>query len=152
MKILISELRGLFKNNLEVVLLIFLIILAGISTQIYNINKKETGHNYLKLINNTYFQQTLNHVFENLEPKFNNIEHIVKPGENYEKILNIYSVPQGEIKKLMSALLKQKSFTNLKANQIVNLTLDKSKNNEITKVIFPASKTIKVILTKNNIA
>ena len=151
MKILISELRGLFKNNLEVVLLIFLIILAGISTQIYNINKKETGHNYLKLINNTYFQQTLNHVFENLEPKFNNIEHIVKPGENYEKILNIYSVPQGEIKKLMSALLKQKSFTNLKANQIVNLTLDKSKNNEITKVIFPASKTIKVILTKNNI-
>ena len=72
------------KNN-SLFLLLGLIIITIISTQIYNINKKKINNNYLNLINNTYFQKNLKHILNNLEPRYQTIEHKISSGEKIWK-------------------------------------------------------------------
>ena len=148
MKILFDQLNQIIKKNVEVGLLVLLVLISGISTTIYNHNKEKVDNNYINLLNNTYFQKSLNHVFENLEPKFRNIEHKVGAGQNLTNILLNYKVPLKEIDFLKKKIFQEKNY-NLKVNQIIKFTLDKSKQNKIVKYNFPLSKTIKIQLSRS---
>ena len=68
------------KKNIELFFLALLIFVSVVSTQTYNNNKKQTVQNYLDLINNSYFKKTLEHVFNNLNPKYVDIEHKIAEG------------------------------------------------------------------------
>ena len=77
MKIYIHKIQKLISKNIEFFLLFILIIIAGTSTQIYNFNKEKTIQNFISLSNNIYFQKSLEHIFNNLKPKYRNISHKV---------------------------------------------------------------------------
>ena len=149
MKILFASIQTLFKRNFEVWLLVLLIIVSGVGTQVYNLNKKEIGNNYFKLINNSYFQQSLGHVFENLEPKLKNIEYKIKQGDTFAKVMKIHNVPNNEIAKINKILANDKNFENLRVNQKIIFTLDKSKENIILKYVYPATRTLKIELIRD---
>ena len=102
MRIHLNKIQVKIKKNLELILLSFLILVTITSTQIYNLNKKQINKNFYKLINNTYFQKNLKHIFDGLEPRYEITEHIVKQGETLDKILKKYQLPENEIKKLNS--------------------------------------------------
>ncbi len=70
----------IIKKNLQFSFLLILILISIISTQIYNLNKKKINQNYINLINNSYFKKNLKYFFENLEPRYVDIEHIVSKG------------------------------------------------------------------------
>ena len=147
-KLFTNNLLSIIKRNLEISALIILILLSAVSTQIYNYNKKQIGDNYFKLLNNTYFQQSLAHILSNVEPRLNNVEHKVRPGDTINKIMLLYEIPILEIEKIRIILLKDKTIGRLKTNQILKFTIDKSNNNSLIRLVYPSSKTRKIELTK----
>ena len=63
MKNNLQKLRILIKKNREIFLLIILSFISILSMQLYNSEKNQKKQNYSDLINNTYFQKTINHIF-----------------------------------------------------------------------------------------
>ena len=120
--------------------------------RVYNVNKNVINQNYINLINNSYFQKGIKHVFDNLKPKFVNITHKVSKGETFNKILDSHQIPKSEIQKIIKILSKENKLNKLKTNQIIIFTIDRSKNNKITHLLFPVSRTKKIQLTKDSIS
>jgi len=149
MKIYIKKIQKLMSKNIEFFLLFLLIVIAGASTQIYNFNKEKTVENFIALSNNIYFQKTLEHIFNNLEPKYKNITHKVSRGESFNSILKKYGASDKEIRKINTTFLKFKNKNNLKINQVIKFTIEQSENNEITYLLYPISKTKKIEISRN---
>ena len=136
------------KTNKELVILVILFFSSIIITQIYNSNKKKIDLNYINLINNTYFQKSLKHVFNNLEPKYIIIEHKITNGETFNKVLNQYKVPEYEVRNLKKYLTKNYNYNKLQNNSIFKFTIDQSENRKIVKFVYPLSKTKRIQLTR----
>ena len=132
------------KKNTEIFLLIILLMISTVILQFYNFQNEKTDKEYLKVLRNTYFKKTLNHVFFNLSPKYEEIDHTVLGGQSLEKILRDLSVGDSEIKKIFS-VIKKKDFNKIRANQTINIVLDNSdkKNKKILSLLIPISKTKK---------
>ena len=145
----IPSFKKAISKNIGPLLLGTLIVLSIVTTQIYNLNKKTINNNYIDLINNTYFQKTINHGLNNLSPKFKNIEHKILPGESFAKILKIYEIPELEINKVNKALSKKNNLNKLKTNQILKFTIDQSKNNQVVSFLYPLSRTKRIQLSKD---
>ena len=149
MKFKLPKIRAIIKKNLEFTFLLILLIATIISVRVYNVNKNVINQNYINLINNTYFQKGIKHVFDNLNPKFVTINHKISKGETFHKILNNYQIPKSEIQKVIKILSKENKLNTLKTNQIIQFTIDRSNNNKITNLLFPVTRTKKIQLTRN---
>jgi len=150
MKYSLTKIYGLFKRNFLIFLLVVTISLSGITIQTYQYYKIQKKENFLKILNNIYFKKTLTHVFDNFNPRYILIKHVVSPGETLAKILKSYEIPDAEINKINKELNKKKNKHKLKINQIIKFTIDKYNNTtKITDLLFPISKTKKIQLVKN---
>ena len=105
--------------------------------------------NYKNLINNIYFQKSINQIFDNLVPRYKNIDHKISNGETFNKILNSYSIPNEEINQIKKKLNSDYDINNLKPNLKIKITIDQSNNKKITSFLFPVSRTEKIQLTRN---
>jgi len=141
-------LKTIKKRN-ELIFLLILVLISIISTQFYNNQKKITDQKYINLLNNLYFQKSINHIFNNLSPKYIDINHKISQGETFDKILSSYFVSEEEIIKVKNNLNDSVDLNNLKANQILKFTVDQSKNKHVTSFLFPISRTEKIQLTRN---
>jgi murein DD-endopeptidase MepM/ murein hydrolase activator NlpD len=148
-KLKLEKLKKLFKRNLDFLLLSLLMTITILNTTIYNNNKKQIHENYKDTINNIYFQKTINHIFNNLTPRYKSINHKISSGETFDKILTNYSIINDEIIKIKKKLNLDYNLNNLKTNLDIKLTVDKSSNGKITSFIFPVSRTEKIQLTRN---
>ena len=137
------------KKNKELFILVVLFIASIIITQIYNSNKKKIDLNYINLINNIYFQKSLHSVFDSLNPKYINIEHKIKSGENFNKVLSQYKIPKYEIKNIQRYLSKYYKLNKLKSNSVLKFTIDQSKNKRIISFLYPLSRTKKLQLNRS---
>ena len=72
-------------KNLEFIFVLILIVVSIIITMIYNVSRSNSEKQYSQLLNNLYFQKTLENVFNNFSPKYLNIEHLVKKNETLMK-------------------------------------------------------------------
>ena len=63
------------QKNLELFFVLLLILISIAITQIYNASREVSKKEYINLINNLYFQKTVNNIFENFESRFLNIDH-----------------------------------------------------------------------------
>ena len=95
-----NKIIKIIKKNIEITLLFLLLLITILSTNIYNSQKKLIDENYRDLINNIYFQKSISQIFDNLIPRYKNIDHKISSGENFDKILNNYSIPNEEINKI----------------------------------------------------
>ena len=137
------------KKNLEIPFLFLLVIVTITSTTFYNNSKKQINKNYKDVINNIYFQKTINHIFDNLTPRYKSISHKISSGETFDKILNVYSIANDEIVKIKNELKSDYNLNNLKTTLAIKLTIDESNNKKITSFVFPVSRTKKIQLTRN---
>ena len=94
---MINKFRKKLRKNTEITALGLLLLITILSTTYYNYNKKKIYDNYKNIINNVYLKKTVNHIFNNLEPRFKKISHKIKDGETFDKILELYSVNKSEI-------------------------------------------------------
>ena len=137
------------KNKNEIFALSLLIIITISFTSYYNFTKKKINNNYREIINNIYFKKTVNHFFNNLEPKFKKIRHQIEIGETFDNILNQYSINKKEIQNIKNKLSKKINLNKLNTNQKIYLTIDQS-NNSIKEFILQISNKERVLLTRNN--
>ena len=104
---MIKKIKIKIKKNLEIFCLILALLITVTFTSYYNFNKKKIMNSYGDLLENVYFKKSINHLFNNLEPRFKKIEHIVDVGETFDKILEQYSVNKFEIQQIKNELSKK---------------------------------------------
>ena len=145
----LNNIQKLIKRNTEIAFLLLLIMITITSTTFYNNKKITISENYKTTINNIYFKKTINHIFNNLSPRYKSINHKISKGETFDRILNNYSVPVDEINKIKNILNKDYNLNNLKTNLIIKFRIDESNNRKITTFLFPISRTEKIQLNRN---
>ena len=145
----LNKLKNQINKNMEIFFLFLLLIITITSTTFYNSKKIVVNENYREIVNNIYFQKSINHIFDNFSPRYRVIEHKVLQGEGFDKILRNYSIPDNEIAKIKKTLNSSFNLNNLKATSILKFTIDQSDNNNVTTFVFPVSRTEKIQLTKN---
>ena len=136
------------KKNFELFTLIFIIILSTLLISYFNYNKKESVKIYSDFTDNIYLKKTLNHIINNLEPKYLKIKHKVKSGETFDKILKTYSIENKEIIKIKNSLKEKVNLNKLNTKQVIQFNIDKT-DNKISEFTFQISSTQKIFLKRN---
>jgi murein DD-endopeptidase MepM/ murein hydrolase activator NlpD len=144
-----NKIIKIIKKNIEITFLYLLLLITISSTTFYNKKKILIDENYKNLINNIYFQKSINQIFDHLVPRYKNIDHKISSGETFDKILNNYSIPNEEINQIKKKLNSDYDINNLKPNLEIKITIDQSNNKRITSFLFPVSRTEKIQLTRN---
>ena len=119
----LNKVTKTIKKNTE---LVFLFLLMGItiaSTTFYNNNKIKINENYKDIVNNIYFKKSINHIFQNLTPRYKSIDHKISKGETFDKILNNYLIPIDEITLIKKKLTTDYNLDNLKTNLNIKFIL-----------------------------
>ena len=93
----LKKIPKFFRIKKEISFLFLLVIITIASTSFYNNNKKLVNQNYKDVVNNIYFQKTINYIFDNLSPRYKSINHKISNGETFDKILDSYSITNDEI-------------------------------------------------------
>ena len=142
-----KKIKYKIRKNIEFFILIGLIIITVTSTTFFNYKKNTNTNNYNNFINNIYLKNTLNHIFNNLEPKYKKINHKIKKGETFDKILNNYSIDKKEVVAIKKSLTKKVNLNKLNTKQSIYFSLDQT-NNKIKEFTFKISNTEKIYLTR----
>tara|TARA_Y100000992_G_scaffold27837_1_gene15610 strand:+ start:264 stop:1544 length:1281 start_codon:yes stop_codon:yes gene_type:complete len=132
----------------EIFALGFLIVIAVISTSYFNHTKSKITNNYKEILYNVYFKKSLNNLFNNLEPKFKKVSHVVRNGETLSSILENYSIEKEEVQIIKNKLSKKVNLNKLKTNQKIHFIVDQSQNS-IKEFIFQISNKERILLTRN---
>ena len=143
-----KKLKTKIGKKSEIFALSLLVIITIVSTSYYNFNKKKIFSNYKNLISNIYLKKTINHLFDNLEPKFKKINHKILQGETFDSILDSYSISKKEISEIKNKLSKKVNLNKLNTSHKIKFTIDQS-NNVVKNFIFQISNTEKVFLTRD---
>ena len=141
--------QKLIKKNAGTKFLFLLLVITIVFTTSYNDNKKKVNENFKDVVSNIYFQKTIKHIFNNLEPRYRNINHQISSGETFYKILKSYSISKNEIIKIKDNLNSDYNLNNLKTNLDIKFTVDEVNDKIITSFIFPISKIKKIELSRN---
>ena len=145
-KFILSKIK--IQKNLELLFVLLLILISIAITNIYNSSREVSKKEYINLINNLYFQKTVNNIFENFETRFLNINHKVTKNQTLSNIFKIYKIPNSEINLILKSFNKKDKIKNLKVNNIVKISIDKYEN-KVLNIILPISRSKKIELTRN---
>ena len=145
---MLKNLKNKLKKNFEIFGLISLIVITAIFTSLFNYKKNLSNNTYNSFVDNIYFKKTLNHIIENLDPKYKKIKHKIKPGETFDKILENYAIEKKEIIKIKNSLKGKVNLNKLNTNQIILFTIDKTKN-KIEEFTYQTSNTQKIFLKRD---
>ena len=145
---MLNKIKIKIKNKNEIFALVLLLFITIVSTTYYNYTKTKIKNNYKNIINNIYFKKTINHLFDNFEPKFKKVRHQIEPGETFDKILNKYSIKKSEIEEIKKKLSNKINLNKLNTTQKILFTVDQS-NNSISKFIFHISNKERILLSKD---
>ena len=145
---MLKNLQTVIKKNFEILGLIILIFITVIFTSYFNSKKNFNEKTYNNFIDNVYFKKTLNHIFDNLDPKYKKIKHKIKSGETFDKILEGYLIEKSEIIKIKNSLKKKVNLNKLNTKQIIQFSLNKT-NNKIEEFTYQISNTQKIYLRRN---
>ena len=144
---MLKDLKNKIRKNIQIFVLIFLITITVASTSYFNFKKNNT-QKYNNFIDNIYFKKTLNHIINNLEPKYKKVKHKIKAGETFDKILESYLIEKSEIIKIKKSLKNKVNLNKLNTKQTIQFNLDKT-NNKIDEFIYQTSNTQKIVLKRN---
>ena len=142
MNFYLKAIQQKMRSNYEVFFVILLVLISVVITQLYNESKNIYQKRYINLINNLYFQKTINHIIEEINPKFEYIEHKVSNNESLNSIFTKYNVKNSEVN-LIRNNTKNISFKNLRINQKIKFTIDRT-NNSIVELDLQINEVKKI--------
>ena len=145
---MLNKLKDKLKNNTEIFALTLLVIITIFFTSYYNHVKSKILDNYKTSLNNIYLKKTINHILDNLEPRFRKIDHRILPGETFNNILEKYGMNKKEISEIKKKVSEKTNLNKLKTDQKIQFIVDQS-NNKIKEFIYQLSNTEKIYLTRN---
>jgi murein DD-endopeptidase MepM/ murein hydrolase activator NlpD len=146
---MLKKISSKIKKKIEFFPLVAVIIITIALTNYFNHEKKVNKKNYNNFIDNVYLKKTLNHIIDNLEPKYKRIKHKIKSGETFDKILDEYEINKDEIIEIKNSLSKKVNLNKMNTKQVIQFSLDQT-DNKIKEFTFQVSNTEKIYLTRNN--
>ena len=146
LKFILSKIK--IQKNLELFFVLLLILMSVAITNVYNASREVSKKEYINLINNLYFQKTINNIFKNFDSRFLNINHKVSKNQTLSSIFKSYKIPNAEINLILKSFNKKDKIKNLKLNEIIKINMDKYEN-KVLKIILTVGKTKKIELTRN---
>ena len=114
------------KGNRTIILLTLLMIVTIIAMNYHNYKKNKNETNIKNLINNIYFKKTLSSIFDQVKPKYQRVNHVVLKGQSLSNIFEKYNVNKDELKIIRKSLIKKYKINNLKINDLIEFTVDRS--------------------------
>ena len=139
---------NLKKGNKVIIALTLIMLLTVITTSYHNHKKKINESNLKNLLNNVYLKKTLSNIFNQLDPKYEKIEHLISKGDSLSNIFDQYYVDRNDLQLLKKDYFKKNKINNLKINDILEFTIDRS-TQKIIELSYPISKTKKLYLVRN---
>ena len=146
---MLKKFSNKIKKKLQFFPLVAVILVTISLTSYFNYAKNFNKKNYNNFLDNIYLKKTLNHIINNLEPKYRKIEHQIKLGETFDKILSDYAIDKGEIIEIKNSLSKKINLNKMNTKQVIQFNLDQT-DNKIKEFTFQVSNTEKIYLTRNN--
>ncbi|MBC8295380.1 MAG: peptidoglycan DD-metalloendopeptidase family protein [Pelagibacterales bacterium] len=134
-------LHKIIKNNLYLILLIFLLFFTILITNFYSISKKNNENNLINFLNNSYLKKSLNLIVNNLTPKFSYIDFKVEKGDTFEKIVKQLNLSPTEKELVVNKLSKFKFVNNLYKGQKISFKINNSKPIKVFEISIEKSKT-----------
>ena len=131
----------IIKNNIYLIVLIFLLFFTILITNFYTINKKNNENNLINFLDNSYLKKSLNLIFDNLTPKFSYIDHEVEKGDTFEKIVKQLNLSATEKELIVNKLSKFKFVNNLYKGQNISFKINNSKPIKVFEISIEKSKT-----------
>ena len=135
------HLHKFLKNNIYLILLIFLLFLTILITNFYSINNKKNENDLLNFLNNSYLDKSLNLIVNNLSPKFTYTDFKIDKGDTFEKILKQLNIPLVEKELIIKELSKFKFVNKLYKNQKISFKLNNSNPIKVEEISIEKSKT-----------
>ena len=143
-----KNLKYKIKKKIEIFALIGLIITTVLVTSYFNHQKKVRISAYNNIIENIYLKKTLNHIIENLEPKYFKVKHKISQGETFDKILEKYLIDKDEVNKIKNSLKKKIDLNKLNTSQTIFINIDKT-TNKVIEFNYQISNTQKISLKRS---
>jgi len=140
----------IIKNNLYLILLIFLLFFTILITNFYSINKKKNQDNLINFLNNSYLKKSLNLIVNNLTPKFSYIDFEVEKGDTFEKVVKKLNLPLTEKELIVNQLSKFKFVNKLYKGQKISFKINNSIPIEVFEISIEKSKTKTFIFNRKD--
>tara|TARA_Y100000590_G_scaffold464373_1_gene633647 strand:+ start:127 stop:1425 length:1299 start_codon:yes stop_codon:yes gene_type:complete len=142
-------LQNIIKRFGHVLLLIFVLVFAIISSNYYTNFKKNEIKNFEKLLSNIYLQKTITSFLNEVNPRYETIVYQIKYGDSISNILDKLNIPLNEKKILLQEISKNKKLSKLNQNQNIELIIDNKFPIKVLKLTISVTKTKNVNFTRN---
>ena len=140
----------IIKNNVYLILLIFLLFLTILITNFYSINKKKNESDLINFLNNSYLKKSLKLVVNNLTPKFSYVNFEVEKGDTFARIVKQLNLPITERELVINKLSKVKFINKLYRGQKISFKLNNSKPIKVVEISIEQSKTKTIIFNRKD--
>tara|TARA_Y100000590_G_scaffold362303_1_gene419427 strand:- start:470 stop:1768 length:1299 start_codon:yes stop_codon:yes gene_type:complete len=144
-----TKISKLIQNNIHIIGLIVLVLIAFLSTTYYSSYKKTQIESFQKALGNIYLKKTILSLSENLNPRFENINIEIKDNDTFEKILKNLEIPETEVKKILKNISKFKTLNKVYKTQKISFKIDREKPEKVLEFSIQKSKTKKILFSRN---
>ena len=124
--------------------LFLLLTISVLVTNFYESNKNSQYDNFIKTLDNLYFQKTITKITSKLQNRFTEFEYLVKEGDNYETIINQLKISKKEKNIFLETIKKNKDIKILRPNQKISFTIDQKDEPKIIKFDIEVNKKLEI--------
>ena len=144
-----KKISSLFRKYTNLIFLVSIVSTGIIFNSFYSNYKKKENDAFQKLISNIYLKKTAIATLNSFNPRQENIKYVVKPGDNFEKILKNLDLPSSEIELIIRSFKLNKKKLRVYENQIIEFSIDRKKPVTTKKISIELTKSKNLVIARN---
>ena len=144
-----KKISSLFRKYTNLIFLILVVSAGIIFNSFYSNYKKSENDAFQKLISNIYLKKTAIATLNSFNPRQENIKYVVKPGDNFEKILKNLDLPSSEIELIIRSFKLNKKKLRVYENQVIEFSIDRKKPVTTKKISIELTKSKNLVIARN---
>ena len=144
-----KKISSLFRKYTNLIFLVSIISTGIIFNSFYSAYKKNENDAFQKLISNIYLKKTAIATLNSFNPRQENIKYVVKPGDNFEKILKNLDLPTNEIELIIKSFKLNKKKLRVYENQVIEFSIDRKRPVTTKKISIELTKSKNLVIARN---
>ena len=144
-----KKISSLFRKYTNLIFLVSIVSTGIIFNSLYSNYKKSENDAFQKLISNIYLKKTAIATLNSFNPRQENIKYVVKPGDNFKKILKNLDLPSNEIELIISNFKLNKKKLRVYENQVIEFSIDRKKPVTTKKISIELTKSKNLVIARN---
>ena len=144
-----KKISSLFRKYTNLIFLVSIVSAGIIFNSFYSNYKKSENDAFQKLISNIYLKKTAIATLNSFNPRQENIKYVVKPGDNFEKILKNLDLPSSEIELIIRSFKLNKKKLRVYENQVIEFSIDRKKPVTTKKISIELTKSKNLVIARN---